>query len=70
MIRIMAALGHNRFSIGGHFFDVRAAARRPEAIHAVCEDYKAFIDLHHEADYREAGRRIGQPRAVELAGPW
>jgi haloacetate dehalogenase len=40
-----------------------AAARAPEAIHAICEDYKAsaFIDVHHEAADREAGRRIGQP---------
>jgi haloacetate dehalogenase len=63
----------------GHFFDtwvvepqridaeVRAAylsaAGRPEAIHAVCQDYRAsaFIDSEHDAADRAAGRQLTMP---------
>lgn len=47
--------------------DVRAAylaaMRTPEAIHAICEDYRAsaFIDNHHDELDREAGKRITVP---------
>lgn len=63
----------------GHFFDtwaddpatiepgVReaylASFRSKEAIHAVCQDYRAsaFVDAVHDAGDREAGRRIQAP---------
>jgi haloacetate dehalogenase len=63
----------------GHFLDiwsrrpaaipaeVRAtyldACRRPEAIHAICEDYRASatVDVEHDAADRQAGRRIDAP---------
>jgi pimeloyl-ACP methyl ester carboxylesterase len=40
-----------------------AAAARPEAIHAVCEDYRAgaFIDGEHDRADREAGRLLSMP---------
>ncbi len=40
-----------------------AAARRPEAIHAVCQDYRAsaFVDAAHDGDDRRAGRQIKVP---------
>jgi pimeloyl-ACP methyl ester carboxylesterase len=47
--------------------DVRAAylaaCRTPEAIHAICEDYRASatVDVEHETADRQAGRRIGAP---------
>lgn len=63
----------------GHFFDswapeagtipadVRAAylaaASRPEAIHAICQDYRAsaLVDAGHDEADRAAGRRIDLP---------
>jgi haloacetate dehalogenase len=63
----------------GHFFDAwtgdpgaippairRAyldACRTPEAIHAICEDYRAsaFVDPAHEDADRREGRRLTQP---------
>lgn len=63
----------------GHFFDtwvtdsatipaeVRdaylAAARAPEVIHAICEDYRAgaFVDGHHDEIDRDAGKYIEMP---------
>jgi pimeloyl-ACP methyl ester carboxylesterase len=63
----------------GHFLDiwsrrpaaipaeVRAAyldaCRRPEAIHAICEDYRASatVDVEHDTADRQAGRRIAAP---------
>ena len=47
--------------------DVRAAylaaCRTPEAVHAICEDYRASatVDLEHDSADRQAGRRIGVP---------
>ena len=47
--------------------DVRAAylaaCRTPEAVHAICEDYRASatVDVEHETADRQAGRRIGVP---------
>ncbi len=40
-----------------------SAARTPEAIHAVCEDYRAgaFIDPIHDVADREQGKRITVP---------
>jgi len=39
------------------------ALRNPETIHATCEDYRAAatIDYEHDAEDREAGRRISCP---------
>ena len=39
------------------------ALRDPETIHAICEDYRAAatIDFAHDAEDREAGRRIACP---------
>lgn len=63
----------------GHFFDAwtedaatipgdireayLAAARTPESIHAICEDYRAsaFIDAEDDTADRESGRRIAVP---------
>lgn len=43
--------------------DYLAAARDPEMIRGMCEDYRAAatIDLIHDRESREAGRRIGCP---------
>src|SRR5438552_10624544 len=47
--------------------DVRAAyvtaLRRPESVHAICEEYRAAatLDGEHDADDRRAGRRITCP---------
>lgn len=47
--------------------DVRAtyvaALRRPESVHAICEEYRAAatMDAEHDADDRRAGRRITCP---------
>lgn len=40
-----------------------AAARTPEAIHAVCQDYRAdaFIDVRHDEQDQRAGRRLTMP---------
>ncbi|MEL7975955.1 alpha/beta hydrolase [Isoptericola sp. F-RaC21] len=40
-----------------------AAARRPEAIHAVCDDYRAsaFIDTGRDEADRQAGRTLAMP---------
>jgi haloacetate dehalogenase len=40
-----------------------ASFRRPEAIHAVCEDYRAsaFVDPGHDRADRRAGRRLEMP---------
>jgi haloacetate dehalogenase len=42
------------------------ALARPEAIHAVCEDYRAgaSVDLEHDRADRRAGRRISVPVTV------
>ncbi|MBX9386937.1 alpha/beta fold hydrolase [Streptomonospora nanhaiensis] len=63
----------------GHFFDTWAtdpatipsevrdaylrAARAPEAIHAICQDYRAsaFIDAAHDAEDRQGGKRVQAP---------
>lgn len=39
------------------------AARRPEAIHAVCQDYRASasVDGQHDAADRAAGRQLTMP---------
>lgn len=39
------------------------AARTPEAIHAMCQDYRAsaFVDAAHDAEDREAGRGVQAP---------
>jgi haloacetate dehalogenase len=47
--------------------DVRAAylaaCRTPEAVHAICEDYRASatVDVEHDTADQQAGRRIGVP---------
>ncbi|SDM41711.1 alpha/beta fold hydrolase [Allokutzneria albata] len=40
-----------------------AGARTPEAIHAICEDYRAsaFVDADHDQADRDAGRRLTMP---------
>ncbi|WP_051580833.1 alpha/beta fold hydrolase [Pseudonocardia acaciae] len=40
-----------------------AAARRPEAVRAICEDYRAsaFVDGEHDRADRDAGRRTTAP---------
>lgn len=51
---------------GEAFADYRAAAARPEVIHAMCEDYRAgagYDRLRGEED-RKAGRRIACPVQV------
>jgi haloacetate dehalogenase len=42
------------------------ALRRPESIHAICEEYRAAasIDVEHDADDRRAGRRVTSPLLV------
>ena len=42
------------------------ALRRPESVHAICEEYRAAasIDRQHDADDRQAGRRIQAPLLV------
>ena len=44
--------------------------RDPETIHAICEDYRAAatIDFAHDAEDREAGRRITCPVRVLWGG--
>ena len=47
--------------------DIRAAylatTRTPEAIHAICEDYRASasVDIEHDQADRDAGRRLTMP---------
>ncbi|MEU6034081.1 alpha/beta hydrolase [Actinomadura sp. NPDC047616] len=40
-----------------------SALRTPEAIHAICQDYRAsaFVDAVHDAEDRQAGRQIKAP---------
>jgi haloacetate dehalogenase len=40
-----------------------AAARDPDVIHAICQDYRAsaFVDAEHDRDDREAERRLAMP---------
>jgi haloacetate dehalogenase len=42
------------------------ALRKPESIHAICEEYRAAasIDVEHDADDRRAGRRVTSPLLV------
>jgi len=55
--------------------DVRAAylaaCRTPEAIHAICEDYRAgaTVDVEHETADRRAGRRITAPALAMWQDP-
>jgi haloacetate dehalogenase len=46
--------------------EYRRCLRDPETIHAICEDYRAAatIDFAHDAEDREAGRRIACPLRV------
>ncbi|MFG2003907.1 alpha/beta fold hydrolase [Spirillospora sp. NPDC048911] len=48
-----------------------AATRSPEAIHAICEDYRAgaFIDGDHDAEDREKGRRVQAPTLAVWQDP-
>jgi pimeloyl-ACP methyl ester carboxylesterase len=48
-----------------------AAARRPEVIHAICEDYRAsaFADPAHDEADRAAGRRIEAPALAVWQDP-
>jgi haloacetate dehalogenase len=43
--------------------EYRRCLRDPETIHAICEDYRAAasVDFAHDAEDREAGRRISCP---------
>jgi pimeloyl-ACP methyl ester carboxylesterase len=43
--------------------EYKRCLRDPETIHAICEDYRAAatIDFAHDAEDREAGRRIACP---------
>jgi haloacetate dehalogenase len=64
------------FRSGRERFDPEALAdylrcvRRPETIHAMCEDYRAGATFDHEADEADlrAGRRIACPLLVLWAG--
>lgn len=55
--------------------DVRAhylaASRRPEAIHAVCDDYRAsaFIDAAQDENDRQNGRALSMPVLAAWQGP-
>lgn len=71
----------------GHFFDVWTkipsaieddvrgayleALRRPEAIHAICQDYRASasIDIQHDSDDRTAGRQLKMPTLAMWQDP-
>lgn len=46
--------------------DYKAAARNPEAIRGMCEDYRAAatIDLVHDRDSRAAGKKIACPLRI------
>jgi len=50
--------------------EYRRAFRRPEVIHAACEDYRAgaSLDCAHDRADREAGRRIACPLLVLWGG--
>lgn len=72
-------IGANPDTFFGHFLDtwVRqagaigdetraaylAAVRRPEVIHAICQDYRAsaFVDSAHDEADRDAGRTLSMP---------
>jgi haloacetate dehalogenase len=49
-----------------NYEDVRQAIRRPEVVHAMCEDYRAGLTIDRGADESDlhAGRRIEAPMAV------
>jgi haloacetate dehalogenase len=55
--------------------DVRAAyldaCRTPEAVHAICEDYRASatVDVEHDTADRQAGRRIAVPTLAMWQDP-
>jgi haloacetate dehalogenase len=46
------------------------ALRRPETVHAICEEYRAAatLDVQHDAADRRAGRRIGCPLLALWSG--
>ncbi|HEV2741931.1 MAG TPA: alpha/beta hydrolase [Rubrobacter sp.] len=46
--------------------EYKRCLRDPETIHAICEDYRAAatIDFAHDAEDREAGRRVSCPLLV------
>ncbi len=48
-----------------------AACRRPDAIHAICQDYRAsaFIDAEHDAADQHAGRRLVMPTLAMWQDP-
>jgi haloacetate dehalogenase len=50
----------------GALEEYQRCLRDPETIHAICEDYRAAatIDFAHDAEDREAGRRITCPTRV------
>jgi hypothetical protein len=56
----------------GHVFEPEArqayveALRRPESVHAICEEYRAAagIDARHDEEDRRAGHRIASPTLV------
>ena len=50
--------------------EYKRCLRDPETIHAICEDYRAAatIDFAHDAEDREAGRRITCPVLVLWGG--
>ncbi|MDZ4375849.1 MAG: alpha/beta hydrolase [Phenylobacterium sp.] len=52
------------------YADYAAAVRRPEVIHAMCEDYRAgaFYDRALDAQDREAGRKIACPVQILWGG--
>jgi haloacetate dehalogenase len=48
-----------------------AAARNPDVIHAICQDYRAsaFVDAEHDKADRDAGRRLAMPALAMWQDP-
>jgi pimeloyl-ACP methyl ester carboxylesterase len=54
--------------VRAHYVDVLG---KPEAVHAICEDYRAsaFVDGTHDAADREAGRTLAMPTLAMWQDP-